>query len=160
MGIILGIVLGVIAGLLANYISPPFKRLTDKCFGAIFYLFNPDRFDLTGTWEQTFKELAPPELKQCREVKEKIRLNHIGNVITGSGETDIDTRKFRYQCQIRHNLFFGFYNKIGERGNISGSGMVQLIISPDRLSMEGQATWYDEDTKNIESSHSVWRKIS
>lgn len=151
---------GLIIGLFANYISPPFNRLADKVFGWFFCFMDPDRFDLTGTWIQTFTECCEEDLTQWREVKEKIILCHLGNRVSGDGDTDTKPRHFTYSFHVAHNLLFGSYVKKGEKGNVSGSGMIQLIVSSDRIRMEGHATWFDKDTEKIESSPCTWEKIS
>ena len=154
----IGIVIGVFTGLIVNFMSPPFNRFVTACFSWIFQLMNPEKFDLTGNWEQVFDEPKSENTDERQTVTEKIKLKHVGSVITGDGDTDINQRHFSYRCTIKHNLLFGEYVKKGQQGNISGSGMIQLIVSPDRLTMEGQTTWYDNDTKKIESSNAIWKK--
>jgi hypothetical protein len=152
--------LGVFGGLLANYISPPFGRWVQRLFSRLFHILNPDRFDLTGKWEQKFKEPTPEDTSIWRETRELVDLRHLGAVVSGSGETQDDKRRFRYDLNVQHNLVFGSYVKIGAKGNITGNGMIQLIVSPDRVGMKGQATWFDSDTSQIESSVAVWTKIA
>lgn len=149
---------GIFLGLFVNYVSPRFNDWVSAKISRMFHWLNPEKFDLTGNWEQEFDEPDPANPINKRTVKEKISLRHIGSQIKGEGTTSIDPRQFSYKCSIKHSMVFGEYVKKGEKGNISGNGLIQLIVSPDRLSMEGQATWYDNDTKKIESSHSVWNK--
>ena len=125
-GIIIGILIGVITGLIVNYISPPFNRTVTSFFSWLFQLMNPDKFDLTGNWEQIFSEPKPQNTEENRKVIEKIKLKHVGANVTGDGVTDIDPRRFVYRCTIKHSQLFGEYLKKGEQGNISGSGMIQL----------------------------------
>src|SRR3990167_2811973 len=157
-GFLGGLASGIFLGLFVNYVSPRFNEWINVKLSRISYWLNPEKFDLTGKWEQEFDEPDPANPDNKRTVKEKIELRHIGNQIKGEGTTSVDPRHFNYKCSIKHSMVFGEYVKKGEKGNISGNGLIQLIVSPDRLSMEGQATWYDNDTKKIESSHSVWHK--
>ncbi len=159
-GYIGAIIGGILLGLLINYISPPFNHFMDRCFSWLFHLVNPDRFDLTGSWTHSFSEPTTNDPSQWQDVKEKVKLQHIGNRVKGEGKTDVARRDFSYRCTVSHNMVFGSYVKEGEKGNMSGSGMIQLIVSPDRVRMQGHATWYDNDTKQIESSKSTWEKVS
>lgn len=154
----IGIAIGVVTGLIVNFISPPFSKFVNSAFSWLFHFLNPEKFDLTGNWVQVFEEPTSENITVRQKITEKIKLKHIGSVITAEGVTDIDPRSFTYDCTIKHSMLFGEYVKKGEKGNISGSGMIQLIVSPDRLTMEGQTTWYDNDTKRIESSHAIWKK--
>ena len=160
MSAILGFVVGVVASLSANYMSPPFSRFIDSVFGRLFHLLNPDRFDLTGTWSHQFKEPMPGNPTEWRDENEKVPLKHLGATVVGIRKTTVEPREFQYKLKVQHNLIFGSYVKVGEKGNITGSGMIQLIVSPDRLKMRGQATWFDRDTEQIESSQTEWTKIS
>jgi hypothetical protein len=63
--------LGIVGGLITNYISPPFKRTVDTTLGRLFHLLNPDRFDLTDTWEQTFTEPTATDGTTWEEIKER-----------------------------------------------------------------------------------------
>src|SRR5574337_960822 len=155
-----GFVLGIIAGFIANYITPGLTTFVNQKISTVFNLLNPDRYDLTGTWEQNFKEPDPAQSSTWISENETIRLKHLGNIITGTGQTKRLPRTFNYDLKAKHNMVFGSYVKKGERGNITGVGMMQLMVSPDRLEMKGQATWFDSDTKQIESSESNWKKIS
>lgn len=150
---------GVVSGLIANYLLPPFRRIVEAMFSQLFYVLNPDKYDLTGKWKQTFTEPSAHDPSQWEEVTEIAEFRHIGNKITGTGETQDDHRQFVYDCKIQHNLVFGTYVKKAQKGNITGNGMIQLIISPDRLKMDGQATWFDHDTNQIESSKCRWEKM-
>ncbi|MDT3678549.1 MAG: hypothetical protein ROZ64_06910 [Burkholderiaceae bacterium] len=160
MEILTGFALGVVASLVANYMSPPFARVSGNLLGWLFHFVNPDRFDLTGTWEYTFKEPDPIDPKSLREELECLRLRHLGSSVSGEGETKSEKRRFLYDLRIKHNLVFGSYEKVGEKGNTTGNGLIQLIVSPDRLAMDGQATWFDRDTLKIESAVVSIRKIS
>ena len=111
MGYVLTAVVAILLGLFVNYISPPFNRFVGRCFSWLFHLFDPDRFDLSGMWEQTFHEREPQNLDEFREVKETVRLKHLGNTVSGNGKTDIDPRDISYPGRIEHNLFFGSYVK-------------------------------------------------
>lgn len=160
VGFLASFVVGVIGGVLTNYISPPVGRFLEGLFSRLFHLLDPSRFDLTGKWSQAFKEPEPENPSRWRETTESIDLRHLGAFISGSGETQNDKRRFRYSMKVQHNLVFGSYVKVGAKGNIAGNGMIQLIVSPDRLSMKGQATWFDHDTERIESSETTWTKIA
>ncbi|WP_243373210.1 hypothetical protein [Geotalea sp. SG265] len=156
----IGFVLGIAGGFIANYLTPRLTIFVNKMLSSVFHFLNPDRYDLTGKWEQIFKE---PEDGGCTNwvIEQEItRLSHLGNIITGTGETKVTPRIFDYDLKAKHNMIFGSYKKRGEQGNITGVGMIQLIVSPDRLSMKGQATWFDHDTQRIESSESTWKKLS
>lgn len=151
-------VLGCIASLIANYLSPPIRRASESALSFVFHLFNKDRFDLTGKWNQTFSEPEPGNVTKWNEINEVAKLRHLGSRVTGRGETQTPHRIFRYDLIVQHNLVFGAYEKVGEKGNITGKGVIQLIVSPDRLQMEGQETWFDHDTNQIESSKCIWKK--
>lgn len=152
--------LGVIGGLIANHLSRPFSHAVTKALSWTFHVLDPHRFDLSGTWEHSFEEPDPGSSSGKHKETECLRLNHLGNMVSGSGETKADKRNFTYDLQVTHNLVFGSYKKVGEKGNITGSGMIQLVVSPDRLVMAGQATWFDRDTEKIESTPIRLLKIS
>lgn len=154
-----GFLLGIIGSLITSYISPPFKRGVDSLLGRAFHFLNPDRFDLTGTWEQAFTEPAT-DGKTWEEIKETVVLRHLAGTISGKGVTQDNGRLFLYDLKVQHNLVFGSYTKSGAKGNVTGNGVIQMIVSPDRLSMKGQATWFDNDTERIESSDCLWSKTS
>ena len=154
-----GFAVGILTGFIANYITPRSTYFLDRFFGSIFNAINPDRYDLTGKWEQTFTEPEDANCVNWVTEQESDKLIHIGNRISGKGQTKILPRFFIYDLKVKHNMVFGSYIKKGEKGNITGVGMIQLIVSPDRLEMTGQATWFDSDTKQIESSKSNWKKI-
>lgn len=160
MELFIGFLLGVIASLVANYISPPFARAAGRLLSWLFHFVNPDRFDLTGTWQYAYEEPDPLDPKSLREERECLRLRHLGSAVTGEGETKAEKRKFVYDLRVKHNLVFGSYEKVGEKGNTTGNGLIQLIVSPDRLTMHGQATWFDRDTERIESAVVSVQKIS
>lgn len=160
MDLLIGLVAGVFAGVLANYISPRFSKAMNAAFGWAFNFLNPDAFDLSGTWDQSFDEPSPEDPATRRTETERVVLTHIGSVVSGRGESRIEKRQFEYDLRVKHNLVFGSYVKVGEKGNITGHGMIQLIVSPDRLSMEGQGTWFDKDTESIESSPVAWDKVA
>jgi hypothetical protein len=153
-------VAGFLASLLANYLLLPFRRVTESMFGWLFHLLNPDRFDLTGKWLQKFSEPTEEDPSKWQETQETVRLRQLGNRISGRGETHDDHRQFQYDFRVQHNLVFGSYKKIGEKGNIAGNGVIQMIVSPDCLGMKGQTTWFDHDTNQIESSGCLWTKLS
>lgn len=157
---LIGFLLGVVASLVANYMSPPFSRATGKLLSWLFHFLNPDRFDLTGTWEYTYKEPDPSDPNSLREERECLRLRHLGSAVSGEGETKSEKRKFLYDLRVKHNLVFGSYQKVGEKGNTTGNGLIQLIVSPDRVAMNGQATWFDRDTEKIESAVVSIQKVS
>lgn len=159
MQLLLGLLLGIVGGLVANYVSPPFKRAVDSTLGRLFHLLNPDRFDLTGTWEQAFTEPAG-DGTTWEEIKETVVLRHLGGTVSGRGVTQDNGRIFLYDLRVQHNLVFGSYTKSGAKGNVTGKGVIQTIVSPDRLSMKGQATWFDNDTERIESSECLWSRTS
>lgn len=152
--------LGVVGGLLTNYLSPPFSRGVTKVLSWMFHILDPNRFDLSGTWEHTFEEPDPGNPLNKRKETECLRLNHLGNVVSGTGETKLDKRYFTYELHVTHNLVYGSYTKKGEKGNIAGSGMVQLVVAPGRLVMTGQSTWFDRDTEKIESAPVRLLKVS
>jgi len=88
-------------------------------------------------------------------------MRHVGSIVSGMGEVVGDGRRFNYELRVRHNMVYGTYTKIAqEKGNVTGNGLIQLLVSPDRLSMKGQATWFDRDSEKIESSDVEWTKIS
>ncbi len=158
-GLMLGFVIGFCASLLANCLSPGFSRLASRMLSRIFHALDPNRFDLTGKWRQVFSEPNEESPPNRVEVSETVQVSHVGNCVTAEGQAENPHRVFRYELRVKHNLVFGSYEKKGERGNITGGGMMQLIVSPDRLQMTGQATWYDRDTNRIESSESRWIKV-
>jgi len=157
---LIGFLLGVAGSLIANYMSPPFSRATGKLLGWAFHFLNPDRFDLTGTWQYDYKEPDPSNPSVHRDETECLKIRHLGSAISGEGETKSDKRKFLYDMRVKHNLVFGSYEKVGEKGNTTGNGLIQLIVSPDRLAMNGQATWFDRDTEKIESAVVSIKKIA
>lgn len=154
-------VLGVVAGLIANYLSPPIRRMVERVLGWAFHFINPDRFDLTGTWRHTYSEPTPGTPQVRRSCEETVRVRHVGSIVGGTGEVTGDGRRFNYELRVRHNMVFGTYTKVTrEKGNVTGNGLIQLLVSPDRLSMKGQATWFDRDSEKIESSYVEWTKTS
>lgn len=98
--------LGVVGGLLANYLSLPFSRGVTKMLSWMFHILDPNRFDLSGTWEHTFEEPDPGNPLSKRKETECLRLNHLGNVVSGTGETKLDKRYFAYELHVTHNLVF------------------------------------------------------
>lgn len=159
MELLVAFFVGIVGGVITNYISPPFKRAVDTALGLVFHMLNPDRFDLTGTWEQTFTEPAA-DATTWEEIKETVVLRHLGGTISARGVTHDNGRVFLYDLRVQHNLVFGSYTKTGAKGSLAGKGVIQTIVSPDRLSMKGQATWFDHDTEKIESSECLWQKTS
>lgn len=160
LSLIIGLVAGILAGLIANYTTPAFTQFVNIKLSMIVNMFDPDRFDLTGKWEQSFHEPSENDPKKWVETKEIVQLNHYGNIITGRGETQRLHRVFYYDFKVKHNMVFGLYLKKGEKGNLTGAGMSQLMVTPDRLEMNGQATWFDHETNKIESSEVLWKKIA
>lgn len=155
----LTLMIGAVIGLFVNYLSDTFSQCMDSIFEFLFHMFNPEKFDLTGKWEYKFSEPKANNPGEWVEESEKVILKHIGNKLTGTGRTTALVRVFNYVCSVRHNMVFGSYTKVSEKGNITGNGVIQLIVSPDRLSMKGQATWLDTDTNLVESSECIWKKI-
>ena len=155
-----GFVVGIATGFIANYITPKATTFINKIISSLFNMLNPDRYDLTGTWVQTFKEPDDNGSSEWVDETEQVRLSHLGNIVTGSGVTKSAPRTFIYDLKAKHNMVFGSYVKKCEQGSITGVGMIQLMVSPDRLKMTGQATWFDSDTSQIESSASAWLKTS
>ncbi|MFH1460495.1 MAG: hypothetical protein ABIG64_09045 [Candidatus Omnitrophota bacterium] len=151
--------LGLLLGLLTNYIFPPFRNFMDSTIATLFHLLNPNKFNLTGKWEHTFKEPSDLDPSKWNETLEIVQLKQFADTVKGTGETQDDHRIFTYTCKIEHDMVNGSYIKKGEQGNICGTGMIQLMVTPDRLSMKGQATWFDRDTQKIESSECIWKKI-
>jgi hypothetical protein len=151
--------LGCLGTLVADYLFPSFRRFVESVLSWLFHVFNSDRFDLTGKWRQKFREPTTEDLTKWEEIEELVEIKHFGNRVAGTGETQDNHRRFHYDCKVQQNLVFGAYVKQGARGNITGNGMIQLIVSPDRLRMQGQATWFDHDTNRIESSECTWEKI-
>ena len=152
-------IIGLLIGLIANYVFPSFRKLMDTLIAKIFHIIEPSKFDLTGKWEQQFSEPSPENSSQWAQTTEIIELKQLADSVSGTGTTQNDHRIFLYKCKIQHNMIFGSYTKKGEKGNICGNGMIQLIITPDRLGMKGQATWFDADTERIESSECAWKKL-
>ena len=151
---------GIIASLTASYLTPRFNRMIHAILSSVFHVLNPERFDLTGKWKQVFTEPGDKDPNAWCEETEVVELKHVGNYISGIGKTKILHRTFIYDLRVKHNMLFGSYIKKGEKGNLSGHGMAQMIVSADRLKMKGQATWFDHDTNQIESSACAWEKIS
>lgn len=159
MELLLGFFLGIVSGLVANFFSPAFSMGVLRTFSRLLYWADSERFDLTGTWEHTCLEPTPGAPEVLRQVKERVELNQLGVTVTGTGRTDIDPREFTYSMRVSRSMVFGSYNKRGQRGNITGSGMVQLVVDAASMRMEGQATWFDTDTEKIESSKVSWRRL-
>lgn len=159
MELLLGFLLGIFSGLVANFFSPAFSMWVLRIFSSLLYSADPGRCDLTGTWEHTYLEPTPGAPNGLRTVKERVELNQLGVTVTGTGITDIDRREFTYSMRVSRSMVFGSYNKRGQRGNITGSGMVQLVVDASCGQMEGQATWFDTDTQRIESSKVSWRRL-
>ena len=155
-----GFLVGVIGSMIANYLSPPFARFVITLFGRVSSFINPDRFDLTGTWQITYLEPEHNNIQNIVEEVEKAAFNHIGNRVTGESRSERYIREFDYVLTVKHNLVYGEYTKRAAKGNISGTGLVQVIVSPDRIRMDGQMTWFDQETGKIESSKCKLLKVS
>jgi hypothetical protein len=158
--VVLGFLAGVASSLVASYFFPRFRRAADTFFSSLALWLNPQRFSLTGTWEQTFDE--PLDKKGIKKVTETetIRITHGFSSITGVGRTQNRPRDFNYDLRVLHHLVDGSYSKVATQGNIAGTGTIQMTISDDRLRMIGHTTWLDRDTGKIESSQVEWKKIS
>ncbi len=159
MDLAIGFVLGVFGGLIANYLSPPFAKKVSAMLGWFANRINPDRFDLSGPWQQGFDEPDPAAPTQRRAETERIDLHHIGSVLSGTGKTNVQPRTFNYDLRVSHSMVFGPYKKVGQQGSLTGQGMVQLIVNANRTEMSGYATWYDQDTDQIESATVRWTRI-
>lgn len=159
MELFIGFLLGVLGGLIANYLSPPFAKAVSALLGSMANAVNPDRFDLTGLWQQVFDEPDPADPTRSRTETERIELKHIGSVLSGSGQTSVQPRNFNYDMRVSHSMVFGAYKKVGQQGSLTGQGMVQLIVNANRTEMNGCATWYDQDTDKIESATVKWTRI-
>lgn len=152
-------------GLLVNFFSPTFSRWLLKKLSRLLHRVDKTRFDLSGTWQHTCDEPTPGAVTIPRTIVEVVKLAQLGNTVTGSGVTNIDPRTFIYSLTVNNNMVFGSYVKTsqnavpGQQGSINGTGMVQLIVDPDRMSMLGQATWFDSDTQNIESAEVTWKRL-
>ena len=161
-GIIVGFVSGFLVSLLATAAFPVFNRRVTSVFSYIANSFDPDRF--RSYWKNGSRHL----LNQVKKIRvkgrvrqETVSLVHTRNHISGEGSTKRLPRTFFYDLQVRHHdMILGFYNKKAEKGNLPGMGLCQMIISRDRRSMTGQATWYDHHTDRIESSEIIWIKQS
>lgn len=163
MELVIGFLLGIPAGLLANYFSPPFSRFMARVFGSIAFKLNPDRFDLTGVWVAISEEPSSTDTTVRSRVEERIDLDHVGAVITGRSETveaASPARRFFYEMRVSQNMVYGPYKKITRESGVQlGGGMIQMIIDLGRREMLGRVTWYDSDTKQIEHSAVVWKKL-
>lgn len=159
MELFVGFLLGIFGGVIANYFSPSFANVVSRALGYIAHCVNPERFDLKGAWQQEFEEPDPNTPSMRRKEAERIELIHLGSSVKGAGETKLDKRLFTYDLCVSNSMVFGSYKKNGQQGNLTGQGMIQLIVSADRTEMTGQATWYDRDTNKIESSAVVWRRL-
>ncbi|WP_418118297.1 hypothetical protein [Variovorax sp. 350MFTsu5.1] len=159
MDLLLGFVFGIVSGLVANFFSPAFSEWVVRSMSRLLHWADKERFDLTGIWEQTCLEPTPGEPTVLREVKERVELRQLGVTVKGEGATTIDPRNFTYTMRVTRSMVFGSYNKRGQRGNITGSGMIQLILNGGSTQMDGYATWFDSDTDKIESSKVTWRRL-
>ncbi|MDP3350702.1 MAG: hypothetical protein Q8S92_17050 [Hydrogenophaga sp.] len=160
---VVNLFVGALVALLVNFFSPTFSRWVVALFSKLLWLLDPNRFDLTGTWRHTYLEPTPGNVETLRTIVETVKLKQVGTTVVGQGETDIDKRTFHYSLRINNNMVFGEYVKTGLRtqpGSISGAGMVQTIIDPGRMVMNGRATWFDNDTHAIESSEIRWERIA
>jgi hypothetical protein len=152
---------GVLSGVFVNHIFPFIGRSIEWIISNLLYFVDKNRVNLNGTWEQVFTEPASKKSAKWKVAKEKVELRHFGSSLSGKGITKKDKRVFEYKCKVQHSMVFGSYKKkTAAQGNITGNGMIQLMITPDRTGMIGQATWYDKDTEKIESSKSTWTKIT
>lgn len=159
---VLNLLIGAVIALTVNFFSPAFSRWVLSVFSRVLLHLDPYRFDLSGTWQQTYQEPTPGDIGTLRTVVETVKLKQVGTTVAGDGETDIDRRTFRYSLRVNNNMVFGEYVKVGpseQPGSITGTGMVQAIIDPGRKEMIGRATWFDNDTKGIESSGVSWKRI-
>jgi len=149
-------VLGLVASLAANRLSPSFNFFIDNILSRLFHALNPDALDLSGTWRQSCAEptSATGDIREI--VFEVIYLKHLGARISAKGKMEGDGREFLYDLRLKQRLVFGAYSKSGAKGSVTGTGMVQLIVSPDCKKLSGQATWFDSDTQRIESSGVEW----
>jgi hypothetical protein len=59
-------------------------------------------------------------------------------------------------CQMCRRLRRFGQKKVDRQGVQLGSGMIQMIVDPNRNKMIGSVTWYDSDSKQIEHSKVEW----
>lgn len=159
MNALFGFIVGVLGGLVANFLSPAFSDWVLTTFSRIMFSIDRDRFDLSGVWEHSFDEPIPDAPEKVRAIKERVELRQLGVTVTGVGRTDVDPRDFVYTMRVSQSMVYGSYRKRAPKGNITGAGMVQLIVDPGTQIMMGQATWFDSDTKQIESSRVAWKRL-
>jgi hypothetical protein len=150
---------GFIVGFITNYLTPIFDKTMDSFFGALLHRLDKDRINLTGTWQQTYTEPPAGGGDVWITTTERIELKQGWKAVTGTGETTNHPRTFQYELTIKHDLVFGNYEKKGQQGNLTGTGMTQMIVSKDRKTMIGQATWLDSDTNQIESCKVSWVRL-
>lgn len=153
---------GVLTGIMGNLMTPWFARKLTQGVDWVAQLIDPNRFTLTGSWTQTYTEPDPSNSSTRRTVTETIVLTQAASHVTGKGTTATDPRTFEYTLTCKNNMVYGSYVKksqneqVSHKGSVVGTGMVQLIISPGIGRMKGQATWFDADTEEIESSVVTW----
>jgi hypothetical protein len=150
---------GVLASLTAALFHPVLRNTLVATARQIVQSINPNAMSLTGHWEAAFSE--PSRDSNSIDSNEKIRLTQRGNILIGESELgDPYPRSFAYRAEIYHDLVWGTYrNSKEQKGAVSGRGVFLLEISKDRKSMEGFCTWMDNDTKKIESSKYVWKRL-
>jgi hypothetical protein len=151
-----GFVLGVTSGLIANFFSPAFSRWARKVLSRVLFFADASRYDLSGVWRYTYQEPSPGVAHVPRTINERVKLKQLGIAVDGNGITDVDPREFAYTLTVDNHLVYGPYQKKALKGNIVGTGMIQLVVAADRKSMTGQVTWFDGDTSRIESAPVTW----
>jgi hypothetical protein len=152
--------IGIIGSLIATYIFPSLRRVIDSLFSFLFNIFHRDSFNLSGTWEYTFREPSHNNPSVIAQEKEKVKVTQVGNIIWARGETENYKREFEYRLNINHNLIYGTYRKKGVKGATSGTGVIQLVVSANRDKLIGHGTWMDADSNKIESDSLEWVKIA
>jgi hypothetical protein len=132
-----------------------------RLLGSVAHRLDPDRYDLTGTWQALSEEPDSPNTSIRVPVEERIEITQVGNSIDcKSAVTGSDPREFRYRLKVSHSMVYGTYEKKVDRPGVQlGSGMIQMIIDPNRKKMAGSVTWYDSDTGQIEHSKAEWKLL-
>ena len=68
-GFLGGLASGIFLGVFVNYVSPRFNEWINVKLSRISYWLNPEKFDLTGKWEQEFDEHDPANHAKKRTFK-------------------------------------------------------------------------------------------
>jgi len=158
--ITMGILGGILGGLIASYVFPTFREIVDSVLSFVSHGWDPNRCNLSATWEYEFSEPDPKNPGVTRKDRDKVKINHVGNFIWATGETQKDKRTFNYRLRVVQNLIFGTYKKVAKKGVTSGTGVVQLAVNPNCDRMVGYTTWMDSDSNQIESCEVEWNRLN